>query len=207
MLVAVHNRVGEHRRVDRPAAVRPDRLSFAKASLTAAPTAQRLHCGLCEFFLLGLWFCCYFPLCLPSPPLHRTSAPASPSPCAASAARGINTAIWFAQAREYSPQRLRTFTTPDDIALSAHGLRPLPAQHRPRDELTMKKPGATIPSSRRFVGDLRMVSRRLLHLEMIYVIAAGFLDKGGISGTFSLDNPHLRATRREALVNRGSLGP
>jgi hypothetical protein len=39
------------------------------------------------------------------------------------------------------------------------------------------------------------------------VIAAGFLDKGGISGTFSRDNPHLRATRREALVNRGSLGP
>jgi hypothetical protein len=41
----------------------------------------------------------------------------------------------------------------------------------------------------------------------IRVIAAGFLDKGGISGTFSRDNPHLRATRREALVNRGSLGP
>jgi aryl-phospho-beta-D-glucosidase BglC (GH1 family) len=32
---------------------------------------------------------------------------------------GINTAIWFAQAHDYSPQRLRTFTTPDDIALIA----------------------------------------------------------------------------------------
>jgi endoglucanase len=32
---------------------------------------------------------------------------------------GINTAIWFAQAHDYSPERLRTFTTPDDIALIA----------------------------------------------------------------------------------------
>jgi endoglucanase len=32
---------------------------------------------------------------------------------------GINTAIWFAQARDYSPQRLRSFTTPEDIALIA----------------------------------------------------------------------------------------
>jgi endoglucanase len=32
---------------------------------------------------------------------------------------GINTAIWFAQSRDYSLQRLRTFTTPDDIALIA----------------------------------------------------------------------------------------
>jgi hypothetical protein len=39
------------------------------------------------------------------------------------------------------------------------------------------------------------------------VIAADFLDKGGISETVSQDNPHLGATRREALVNRGSLGP
>jgi hypothetical protein len=29
----------------------------------------------------------------------------------------LNTAIWFVQARDYSPQRLRTFTKPDDIAL------------------------------------------------------------------------------------------
>lgn len=33
--------------------------------------------------------------------------------------RGINTSMWFAQAGDYSPQRLRTFTTPDDIALIA----------------------------------------------------------------------------------------
>ena len=33
--------------------------------------------------------------------------------------RGINTAMWFAQANDYSPQRLRTFITSDDIALIA----------------------------------------------------------------------------------------
>src|SRR6516164_7879776 len=29
---------------------------------------------------------------------------------------GINASQWFAQSRDYSPQRLRTYTTPDDIA-------------------------------------------------------------------------------------------
>ncbi len=33
--------------------------------------------------------------------------------------RGINTSMWFAQARDYSPQRLQNLTTPDDIALIA----------------------------------------------------------------------------------------
>ncbi|HVT97959.1 MAG TPA: cellulase family glycosylhydrolase [Acidobacteriaceae bacterium] len=32
---------------------------------------------------------------------------------------GINTSMWFAQASDYSPQRLRSFTTADDIALIA----------------------------------------------------------------------------------------
>ena len=32
---------------------------------------------------------------------------------------GINTSMWFAQARDYSPERLQTFTTPDDLALIA----------------------------------------------------------------------------------------
>jgi endoglucanase len=32
---------------------------------------------------------------------------------------GINTSEWFAQANDYSPQRLETFTTPKDIALIA----------------------------------------------------------------------------------------
>ena len=31
--------------------------------------------------------------------------------------RGINTSDWFAQSNDYSVQRLRTFTTPDDIRL------------------------------------------------------------------------------------------
>ena len=31
--------------------------------------------------------------------------------------RGINTSDWFAQSSDYSVQRLRTFTTPDDIRL------------------------------------------------------------------------------------------
>jgi hypothetical protein len=72
----------------------------------------------------------------------------------------------------------------------------------------MKKLGATIPSSRRFVGDLRIGIHKIVAPEHdIRVIAAGFLDKDGISGTFSRDNPHVIATRQEALVNRGSLGP
>ena len=33
--------------------------------------------------------------------------------------RGINTSMWFAQANDYSPQRLETYTTPKDIALIA----------------------------------------------------------------------------------------
>jgi endoglucanase len=33
--------------------------------------------------------------------------------------RGINTSMWFAQANDYSTQRLQTFTTADDIALIA----------------------------------------------------------------------------------------
>jgi endoglucanase len=34
--------------------------------------------------------------------------------------RGINTSDWFAQSNDYSVQRLRTFTTPDDIRLIRH---------------------------------------------------------------------------------------
>ncbi len=34
--------------------------------------------------------------------------------------RGINTSDWFAQSNDYSVQRLRTFTTPDDIRLIHH---------------------------------------------------------------------------------------
>jgi endoglucanase len=34
--------------------------------------------------------------------------------------RGINTSDWFAQSSDYSVQRLRTFTTPDDIRLIRH---------------------------------------------------------------------------------------
>src|SRR5215813_2209969 len=34
--------------------------------------------------------------------------------------RGINTSNWFAQSSDYSVQRLRTFTTPDDIRLIHH---------------------------------------------------------------------------------------
>src|SRR3981189_2048595 len=34
--------------------------------------------------------------------------------------RGINTSDWFAQSSDYSVQRLRTFTTPDDIRLIHH---------------------------------------------------------------------------------------
>lgn len=33
---------------------------------------------------------------------------------------GINTSMWFAQAGDYSVQRLQTFTTPDDLALIAN---------------------------------------------------------------------------------------
>lgn len=33
--------------------------------------------------------------------------------------RGINTSMWFAQASDYSTQRLQTYTTADDIALIA----------------------------------------------------------------------------------------
>src|ERR1700731_2774825 len=34
--------------------------------------------------------------------------------------RGINTSDWFAQSGDYSVQRLRAFTTPDDIRLIHH---------------------------------------------------------------------------------------
>ena len=30
--------------------------------------------------------------------------------------RGVNASMWFAQARDYSPGRLRSYTTADDIA-------------------------------------------------------------------------------------------
>jgi hypothetical protein len=31
--------------------------------------------------------------------------------------RGVNASMWFAQAEDYSPARLRSYTTADDIAL------------------------------------------------------------------------------------------
>jgi hypothetical protein len=49
---------------------------------------------------------------------------AAPSSAASPAARraqllhrGVNASMWFAQAGDYSPARLRSFTTADDIAL------------------------------------------------------------------------------------------
>lgn len=49
--------------------------------------------------------------------------PANPSAASTAARRaqllhrGVNASMWFAQAREYSPERLRSYTTADDIAL------------------------------------------------------------------------------------------
>ena len=52
------------------------------------------------------------------------SPPAAPSLPASLAARraqllhrGVNASMWFAQASDYSPVRLRSYTTADDIAL------------------------------------------------------------------------------------------
>lgn len=52
-------------------------------------------------------------------------AQSQPPPASASVAarraqllhRGVNASMWFAQARDYSPNRLRSYTTADDIAL------------------------------------------------------------------------------------------
>lgn len=49
-----------------------------------------------------------------------SAQPPSPSPALARARllhRGVNASMWFAQARDYSPARLRSYTTAEDIAL------------------------------------------------------------------------------------------
>jgi aryl-phospho-beta-D-glucosidase BglC (GH1 family) len=52
-----------------------------------------------------------------------TAIPAQPQPASVAARRaqllhrGVNASMWFAQARDYSPARLRSYTTADDIAL------------------------------------------------------------------------------------------
>jgi endoglucanase len=56
----------------------------------------------------------------PSSPAS-VAAPSSPASVAARRARllhrGVNASMWFAQARDYSPARLRSYITADDIAL------------------------------------------------------------------------------------------
>jgi endoglucanase len=55
----------------------------------------------------------------PSSPASM-AAPSLPAGLAARRAqllhRGVNASMWFAQARDYSPARLRRYTTADDIA-------------------------------------------------------------------------------------------
>ncbi len=64
-----------------------------------------------------------------SQPVNSAAPPMIASPASASSAvslaarraqllhRGVNASMWFAQATDYSPARLRSYTTPDDIAL------------------------------------------------------------------------------------------
>jgi endoglucanase len=70
-----------------------------------------------RMLLVCLFLCCGF--------APGQSQPAHPAAAAASVAarraqllhRGVNASMWFAQADDYSPARLRSYTTADDIAL------------------------------------------------------------------------------------------
>jgi endoglucanase len=56
----------------------------------------------------------------PQPAVASVPAPSVASVAARRAQllhRGVNASMWFAQARDYSPDRLRSYTTTDDIAL------------------------------------------------------------------------------------------
>jgi endoglucanase len=66
-----------------------------------------------------LFLSCGFVAAQPQP-ATVTAPPSSASPAARRAQllhRGVNASMWFAQAGDYSPARLRNFTTADDIAL------------------------------------------------------------------------------------------
>jgi endoglucanase len=70
--------------------------------------------------LLGcvLLFCCFAPV--QSQPANPAATSSTASPAARRAQwlhRGVNASMWFAQASDYSPTRLRGYTTADDIAL------------------------------------------------------------------------------------------
>jgi aryl-phospho-beta-D-glucosidase BglC (GH1 family) len=53
----------------------------------------------------------------PSQPAGMTASPSLAARRAELLHRGVNASMWFAQAHDYSPDRLRSYTTADDIAL------------------------------------------------------------------------------------------
>lgn len=72
---------------------------------------------------MRMHFVCLLLSCL-APVQSQAANPAATSSAASPAARraqrlhrGVNASMWFAQASDYSPARLRTYTTADDIAL------------------------------------------------------------------------------------------
>jgi endoglucanase len=72
-----------------------------------------------RMLLACLLLSCSFAVAQPQP--STIAATSSPANAAARRAqllhRGVNASMWFAQARDYSPARLRSYTTADDIAL------------------------------------------------------------------------------------------
>jgi endoglucanase len=67
---------------------------------------------------------CLFLSCCFAPAQSQLASPSDSSVSASPAARraqllhrGVNASMWFAQASDYSPARLRSYTTPEDIAL------------------------------------------------------------------------------------------
>jgi aryl-phospho-beta-D-glucosidase BglC (GH1 family) len=69
-------------------------------------------------FVCLLLFCCFAPAqSLPANPAATSSAANLVARRAQLLHRGVNASMWFAQASDYSPSRLRSYTTVDDIAL------------------------------------------------------------------------------------------
>jgi endoglucanase len=72
-----------------------------------------------RMLLVCLFLCCCFAPAqsLPAHPAATSSAANVAARRAQLLHRGVNASMWFAQASDYSPARLRTYTTADDIAL------------------------------------------------------------------------------------------
>jgi endoglucanase len=69
-------------------------------------------------FVCLLLFCCF--TAVQSQAANPAASSSAASPAARRAQRlhrGVNASMWFSQAGDYSPARLRTYTTADDIAL------------------------------------------------------------------------------------------